>query len=250
MKANSLSEVEGRDEQFRRINELKESFEKAGLPVLSIDTKKKEMLGDFHRNGSCYAREAPKVKDHDFKSFSDGQVVPHGIYDVARNKGYLALGQSHDTSEFVCDNLQHFWCEELQWQYPEAPVMLLLCDGGGSNSARHYIVKQDLCRLAKQLEMDILVAHYPPYCSKWNPIEHRLFSQLSHSWQGVVFKNIQIVKERAQRTKTKTGLTVSVWLNNKQYQTQRPVNEKFKANLSDYVHFDEKRPCWNYLIKA
>lgn len=250
VKSNSLGEVEGRDEQFRRINELKEAFLEKGLPVLSIDTKKKEVLGNFHRNGSRYAKEPRKVNDHDFKSHADGQVVPHGIYDVAQNKGYLSLGKSHDTSEFVCDNIAHFWGEDLQWQYPDAPVALLLCDGGGSNNSRHYIVKQDLSRLAKALEMDILVAHYPPYCSKWNPIEHRLFSQVSRSWDGVVFENIQIVKERAEQTKTKTGLEVKVWTNNKEYKTKRAVEENFKSNLSTFVTFAEVNPRWTYLVKA
>lgn len=250
LKANSLLESEGRDEQFRRINGLKESFLEKGLPVLSIDTKKKEMLGNFHRNGSSYSTQPRKVNDHDFKSHAKGQVIPHGIYDLAQNKGYLSLGESHDTSEFVCDNILHFWCEDLQWQYPKAQTMLLLCDGGGSNNSRHYIVKQDLSRLAQHLEMDILVAHYPPYCSKWNPIEHRLFSQVSRSWDGVVFENIQIVKERAEQTKTKTGLEVKVWSNKKSYQTKRTVEEKFKSNLSDFISFADVNPNWNYLVKA
>jgi hypothetical protein len=250
LKANSLSEAEGRDEQFKRIDEVKQAFLAKGLPVLSIDTKKKEMLGNFHRNGSRYAKAPRKVNDHDFKSHATGQVVPHGIYDLAQNRGYISLGQSHDTSEFVCDNIAHFWGEDLQWRYPDAPAMLLLCDGGGSNSSRHYIVKQDLSRLAKALEMDILVAHYPPYCSKWNPIEHRLFSQVSRSWDGVVFENIQIVKERAERTSTKKGLEVRVWTNRKEYQTQRTVEESFKSNLSDFISFAEVNPSWNYLVKA
>jgi hypothetical protein len=250
LKSKSLLETEGRDEQFQNINQLKERFLKEGLPILSIDTKKKEMLGNFHRNGSRYAKQALQVNDHDFKSFADGQVIPHGIYDIAQNKGYLSLGHSHDTSEFVCDNIRHFWCEDLQWQYPDAHTILLLCDGGGSNNCRHYIVKQDLSHLAKQLNINILVAHYPPYCSKWNPIEHRLFSQVSHSWNGVVFENIQIVKERAEQTKTKTGLTVKVWLNRKSYETQRAVDDKFKSNLSQYIDFGEVNPRWTYLIKT
>lgn len=250
MKSKSLAQVEGRDEQFKRINELKAAFLDKGLPVLSIDTKKKEMLGNFHRNGSRYANKPRQVNDHDFKNLADGQLIPHGIYDVAQNKGYLSLGQSHDTSEFVCDNIAHFWVEDLQWQYPDAPVLLVLCDGGGSNNSRHYIVKQDFSRLAKALQMDIMVAHYPPYCSKWNPIEHRLFSQVSRSWDGVVFENIQIVKERAEQTKTKTGLEVKVWANNKKYQTKRTVEENFKSNLSSFINFAEVNPHWTYLVKA
>ncbi len=249
VKANSLSEVSGRDGQFKRIQAIKEHFLAAGLPVLSIDTKKKEMLGNFYREGARYCKEAVRVNDHDFKSFADGQIVPHGIYDLGANSGYMTLGNSRDTSEFVCDNIEHYWCNELQWQYPQADTVLLLCDGGGSNNSRHYIVKEDLVKLAKKLQINLLVTHYPPYCSKWNPIEHCLFSQISRAWQGVIFNDIQIVKELTEKTCTKTGLTVKTWINNKTYNTQRSVDSNFKANLESFIIFDDEEPRWNYLIK-
>lgn len=228
---------------------MKEVFLQNNLPVFSIDTKKKELLGNFYRQGSRYASAATEVNDHDFKNFATGQIVPHGIYDVAQNKGYLTLGLSRDTSEFVCDNMAHFWQQDFQWRYAEAPAMLLLCDGGGSNNCRHHIVKQELVRLANELKINILVAHYPPYCSKWNPIEHRLFCHISHAWQGVVFQNVQIVKELAEKTSTKTGLQVNVWLNKKNYSIGRLVESDFKDNMSDFIIFDDKLPQWNYLIK-
>ena len=185
---------EDRDAQFNKIATLKQVFSEAGLPVLSIDTKQKEMLGNFDRGESYYGKEKRKVLDHDFQSYSSGMVIPHGIYDCFENKGYITLGTSKDTSEFVCDNLMYYWQTELQWIYPDAESMLLLCDGGGSNACLHYIVKHDLCNLSKLLGMNILVAHYPAYCSKWNPIEHKLFSHLHRAWQGAIFHNIQIVK--------------------------------------------------------
>ena len=154
---------ENRDAQFNKIAALKRVFSEAGLPVLSIDTKQKEMLGNFDRGESYYGKDKRKVLDHDIQSYSSGMVIPNGIYDCFDNKGYITLGTSKDTSEFVCDNLLYYWQTELQWVYPDAESMLLLCDGGGSNACLHYIVKHDLCNLSKLLGMNILVAHYPPH---------------------------------------------------------------------------------------
>lgn len=168
LKMNDMKQVEQRNEQFEKIGCYRSVFTDQNLPVLSVDTKKKEMLGNFHRGGQCYSTATRRVNDHDFSSFSEGRVVPHGIYDVNANKGYMTLGTSSDTSEFVCDNLRRVWVEHLQFDYPQADTVLLLCDGGGSNASAHYIVKQDLVKLAKSLGISILVAHYPPYCSKYN----------------------------------------------------------------------------------
>ncbi len=187
---------------------------------------------------------------HDFLSSADGQIVPHGIYDVNENIGFVTLGLSKDTSEFVCDNLSKCWTETLQYKYPDAETMLLLCDGGGSNASAHYIVKQDLVKLAKSLNINILVAHYPPYCSKWNPIEHRLFSQITHTWSGITLKNIEFVKNLTNTTITRTGLKVITSINQKQYLNKREVSQKFRDNIEEYVTFDDKRPKWNYLIKG
>lgn len=246
LKAACLDKVPNRNEQFERITLLKERFLDAGLPVLSIDTKQKELLGNFHRAGQYYDKTHRKVNDHDFKSAAQGLVIPHGIYDVGDNFGYLTLGNSHDTSAFVCDNLAHFWQSDLQWKYPHAEWILLLCDGGGSNNSRHYLVKEDLWFLAQLLDINIIVAHYPPYCSKWNPIEHRLFSHVHQAWKGAVFHNIQIVKELADKTQTKTGLEVKVWINEKQYSTGRKPTFEFTENIHDFVQFDQEMPQWNY----
>lgn len=238
-----------RNDQFEKISHLKEFFMSENMPVFSIDTKKKELLGNFHRSGHYYDTVHRHVNDHDFESHALGKVIPHGIYDIAQNKGYVTLGCSKDTSAFVCDNIAHFWLSDLQWVYPNEEWMLLLCDGGGSNNARHYIVKQDLCKLAKCLKMNIVIAHYPPYCSKYNPIEHKLFPHIHHAWDGSIFSNIHTVKELTLNTSTKTGLEVEVHINEKKYQTKRPVNEVFKNNINDYIIFDEKLPQWNYVIK-
>ena len=249
LKSVSLDNVPRRNDQFEKIAHLKSHFLDNGLPVLSIDTKKKEMLGNFYRAGKYYDKAFRKVNDHDFINHAAGIVVPHGIYDLADNFGYLTLGCSKDTSAFVCDNIEHFWQTDLQWKYPNANWLLLLCDGGGSNNSRHYIVKQDFYLLAQKLDINILVAHYPPYCSKWNPIEHRLFCHIHRSWKGAVFQNIQIVKELADMTCTKSGLKIKTWINDKKYQTQRDVNPNFKSQLEQYVNFDKELPQWNYFFE-
>ena len=184
VKSKTLKEVKDRNAQFQKIATLTERCLDQGLPVLSIDTKKKEMIGNFKRGGQVLCKEQPKALDHDFLSFADGMIVPQGIYDVGTNTGYLTIGTSHDTAEFVCDNIVRVWTDYLQWQYPDADTICLLCDGGGANSCRHHIFKQNLMRLAKAIGMNILVMHYPPYCSKYNPIEHRLFAPITRSWSG------------------------------------------------------------------
>lgn len=249
LRMKAIGENEQRNEQFEKINHCREQFALQGMPILSIDTKKKELLGDFSRKGTAYSTQARHANDHDFSSVAKGQIVPHGIYDVSNNTGYITLGTSKDTSEFVCENIEKCWLEHLQFIYPESHTILILCDGGGSNCATHYIVKQDLVKLAKRLSINILVCHYPPYCSKWNPIEHRLFSQVSNTWSGKSLTDIQYVKELTDTTSTKTGLKVTTMLNDKNYLTKRDVELNFKENMNQYILFDDELPKWNYLIK-
>lgn len=250
LKMSTLKEVEGRDEQFKKIASYRAIFAEQGLPIISIDTKKKEFIGDMRREGTVYAVGERHVPDHSFQTKDSVQIVPHGIYDVSDNTGYITLGTSKDTSEFICDNLEASWTQFLQYKYVDKDTMLLLCDGGGSNASAHYIVKQDLLKLAKRLNINILVAHYPPYCSKWNPIEHRLFSQITHTWSGTPLFNIEFVKELTDTTTTKTGLKVITSINEKKYLTKREVPQEFKDNLKDYIQFDDKNPKLNYLIKG
>ncbi len=165
-KTMTIKEVANRDEQFRNIGELQTEFKRKGFPILSIDTKKKEFIGQFYRQGKSYCQKPVKVYDHDFPSLAEGVVVPHGIYDTQKNKGSVSLGTSKDTSEFLCDNLRYHWLSSIPKDYPKATEMLLLMDGGGSNSCLHYIVKEDLQNLANELNIKIVVAHYPAYCSR------------------------------------------------------------------------------------
>jgi Rhodopirellula transposase DDE domain len=233
-----------RNAQFENIARLKKKYLKAGLPVISIDTKKKELLGDFYRAGVIDAQETIDVNDHDFGSMGSGTVIPHGIYDLGRNRGFIHLNTSHDTSELACDSIAAWWEDHGRSAYPRAKKLLVLCDGGGSNSASRYVFKEQLQKLANRLGVEIRIAHYPPYCSKYNPIEHRLFPHLSRACQGVIFESVELVKELMGKAKTSTGLQVTVDILDKVYQTGRKYAEGFKENMR--IVFDEILPKWNY----
>lgn len=244
-----MRDAKERDAQFIHIKNVCALCAELGIPILSIDTKKKELIGNFQRDGKVLSVGQPKSYDHDFETFADGKIVPHGIYDITTNTGYMTLGTNHDTSKFVCDNIKRVWREHLREQYPNAHTIVLLCDGGGSNASSHRIVKQDLMDLANDLSMNIMVLHYPPYCSKHNPIEHRLFSQITRSWSGAPLLSIEDAVRRAAMTTTKTGLTVHVDINSKTYEIKRPINKDYERRLRWQVVFDPNLPKWNYLIK-
>ena len=230
--------------QFENIARLKAEYQASGNPIMSKDTKKKEYVGNFYRDGHAYTQQVLRAFDHDFNSFAEGIIIPHGLYDVIRNKGYINLGTSKDTSEFACDCLRNWWYNQGQYDYPQATSILLLCDGGGSNNARHYIFKADLQQLADEIGIEIRIAHYPPYTSKYNPIEHRLFPHITRACQGVLFKSVAMVKKLMERSRTQPGLKVTVQIVDKVYQTGRKVADEFKQNMP--IIFDEHLPQWNY----
>jgi hypothetical protein len=236
--------VPERNEQFEHIAYLRETYESEGNPVFSIDTKKKEHLGLLYRDGRVYCQKAFEAFDHDFPSWSTGKIVPHGIWDPARNHGHLNLGLSHDTSEFACDSFRWFWRCMGQNYYPQATSILWLCDAGGSNNCRHYIFKQELQRLVDEIGIEIRVAHYPTYCSKFNPIERRFFSHVTRACQGVLFDSLDTVVRLMRKTATKTGLTATVRVMKKAYETGRKVTQEFRDTM-DFT-FDNVLPRWNY----
>lgn len=227
-----------RDEQFKIICSLI-LIMNLESPVLSMDCKKKERLGNLYRNGKCYCTKAVKVYDHDYEHLSEGKVIPHGIYDLQSNKGYISIGGSSETADFVTDNLLWWWWEYGMHQYPDAKNILLLCDAGGANSYRHFVFKKKLLEFAQKTGLSIIVCHYPPYCSKWNPIEHRLFCHVHQAMEGVVFTDYQTVKKLVQQTSTKTGLTVVVRLNLKEY---------LKGTKTSKSELDEKRIAYHPVI--
>ena len=243
-KKQTMKRVANRNEQFETLQRLKAKYEAAGNPIVSMDTKKKEQLGNFYRDGHLYTLEELTTYDHDFGSFAEGVIIPHSFYDIRLNVGYIQLGTSHDTSEFACDSFRHWWYHYGRLHYPAATSILVLCDGGGSNSSRHHIFKYDLQILADEIGVEIRIAHYPPYCSKYNPIEHRLFPHLTRACQGVIFTSIEVVKHLMQKTQTSRGLKVFVHILDKLYQTGRKVADDFKHQMT-IVH-DALLPQWNY----
>jgi len=175
-KSIPLKQAQDKDAQFRNIERLRKEYDDGKSPVVSIDTKK-EMLGNFYREGRCFCKESRKVSDHDFPSFSSGKVTPHGVYDMQRNEGFLTCGTTaHDTSEFNVSCIRDWWDTLGTSHYPSARKLLILADGGGSNSSRSNKFRQELQELSDRIGREIRVAHYPPYSSKWNPIEHRFFA--------------------------------------------------------------------------
>jgi hypothetical protein len=233
-----------RNAQFENIAALKARYLGSLDPLLSIDTKKRELMGLFYRNGQLYVQRTQLAWDHDFPSFGTGVVIPHGLYDLKRNTGYLNLGTSRDTSEFACDSIWQWWQDVGRVQYPQAKSLLLLCDGGGSNSASRYLFKEGLQNLSQRMELEIRVAHYPPYTSKYNPIEHRLFPHVTRACQGVILQTVEQVRHYMAKTKTATGLSVLVHILDKVYATGKKVAKGFKETMR--ILFDDFLPKWNY----
>jgi hypothetical protein len=182
--------------------------------------------------------------DHDFGSAGQGKLIPHGVYDMVTHHAHIHLNTSHDTSALCCDSVALWWEQAGRAAYPQAKRLLVLGDGGGSNSATQYLFKEDLQGLANRLGVEIRMAHYPPYCSKHNPIEHRVFPHITRACQGVIFHTVDIARQFIERTKTTSGLRVTVRLLDKVYQTGRKYAADFKHNMK--IVFDDHLPKWNY----
>jgi len=243
-KKKALGSHPDRNAQFQNIATRKATYLAAGDPVISMDTKKKELIGNFAREGTTHTQVPVDTLDHDFLSAGDGKLIPHGRYDLARNEGYLHLNTRHDTSEFCCDSIAHWWKQHGCRHYPKARRLLLLCDGGGSNAANRHVFKEALQKLADQLGLEIRVAHYPPYCSKHNPIEHRLFPHITRACQGVVFHSVLIAKQFMEKAKTRTGLKVTVDILTGVYATGKKCAVDFLETMR--IVFDDNLPRWNY----
>ena len=235
-----------RDAQFQRIARLKTEYRDAGNPIFSIDTKAKEHLGQLFREGRIWTQQALEAFDHDFPSWATGVIIPHGIYDLARNRGHINIGLSHDTSRFACDSFRWYWNRIGRQCYPQATSILWLCDGGGSNSATHYLFKRDLQNLVDDLGIEIRVAHYPSYCSKYNPIERRLFPHITRACQGMLFDTLETVVGLMRKATTRTGLRTTVNVIRRAYEIGLKVADDFKETMK--TAFDNNIPKWNYRV--
>jgi hypothetical protein len=233
-----------RDEQFRHIARRRAWYERQGWPVISIDTKKKELLGEFFRPGRAYTDGVVRVLDHDFPDPAQSRLIPYGVYDVTRNEGLLLLATGADTSELACDAIWRWWQRLGRQHYWYAPQMLILCDCGGSNGYRLHRFKEELHYLAEDLLCDVEVAHYPPGCSKYNPIEHRLFCHVSRAWQSVVLRSIQVARDLARRVTTSTSLRLITEIAKHAYQKGIKASRDFLDSLP--IRFHTSRPDLNY----
>lgn len=238
-----------RNEQFEYIKTVKRQFQAAKLPVVSVDTKKKETLGNFKNAGAAYSKQAWAVNDHDFKRDSTGSAIPRGNYDQAANRGHVCVGSSHDTAAFAVDSLVCWWQNESH-RYPDARQLLLLADSGGSNNCRHWGWKYNIQKkLCDQFGLTVTVCHYPPGTSKWNPIEHRLFSEITKNWRGRPLDSYETVLNHIRTTKTKTGLAVTACRLEGNYPLKLKVSKEDIAALNIRRHHsDMPQWNWNYTI--
>jgi hypothetical protein len=242
-KDEAACEYEHRDAQFQYIAQLRSEYERHAWPVLSIDTKKKEILGNFHHPGRAITDGRVRVQDHDFVS-ADQRLAPYGVYDTLCNEGFMFLSRGADTSELACDAIRRWWQRMGRRQHWGVSRLLLLCDCGGSNGRRQHRFKQELCYLARDLRCDIQVAHYPPGCSKYNPIEHRLFCHVTRALQAVPLKTIQVAKDFIGRTRTATGLRVIAEIARRTYEKGLKASRDFLDN--NPIRFDDFLPELNY----
>ncbi|OWK34383.1 transposase [Fimbriiglobus ruber] len=244
LKTLPLGKHRCQDRQFQIIARYRDEFLTSPDPIVSIDTKHKEFLGLLFRVGRLYTRLARKALDHDFPSAAWGVIYPHGLYDLKRNCGHLNLGLSHDTSRFACDRIAYWWQEQGRFAYPEARRVLLLCDGGGRNASHRYVFKYHLERLADRLGLELRIAHYPPHCSKYNAIEHRLFPHVTRACQGLLLTSLQVAVKAMERTSTRKGLTTTVHVLDGDDPLKEGYPEEYRETMK--IRFDEELPAWNY----
>jgi hypothetical protein len=237
----------GRDEQFRYIAANRREFTAAGLPVISVDTKKKELVGDFRNAGQAWCRAAPEVDEHDYPSAAQCQAVPFGVYDVNRNTGFVVVGTSHNTPEFAVNSLARWWEGEGRLAYPAARELLILADGGGGNGSKSRAWKLNVqSKLCDRFGLKVTVCHYPPGCSKWNPVEHRLFSYISVNWAGKPLRSLDIMLGYIRGTATRTGLRVTALLDDATYRKGQKVSREDMDGLNLRRH--DTLPQWNYTL--
>ena len=236
-----------RNQQFLYIRSQIRDFAAHGLPVISVDTKSRELIGRFYQPGAIWSQAPIRVLDHDFPSDALGVAIPYGIYDFSRNKGFVCVGTSRDTAEFAVDAIRGWWQKIGSIHYPGADRLLILADCGGSNGYRTRLWKDRLQNaFCSHHKLCVKVCHYPPGASKWNPIEHKMFSFISNNWAGRPLSDYETVLKFIRTTKTETGLKIRATLNTKQYQKGIRICDKQMQHINIMHH--TQRPDWNYSI--
>ena len=236
-----------RDWQFQHIQRQREQFTAAGWPVVSVDAKKKELVGNFKNAGVGWCQKAEAVNTYDFIHEAQCRATPYAVYDLQRNRGTVAVGTSADTAQFATDCLAHWWRQEGCQAYPQARQRLVLADGGGSNGHRSRWFKSSLQQFANHHGVAVTVCHYPTGASKWNPVEHRLLSQISINWAGKPLRSLDTMLGYLRGTVTATGLRVRAWLNTKTYPTKVKVSNAQMKSLN--LERLSTCPNWSYIIR-
>ena len=240
---------EDRDLQFRFINDSVARFQECGHPVVSIDAKKKELIGAFHNKGREWQPKGDpeQANTHDFMDKELGKVTPYGVLDITSNEGWVSVGVDHDTAEFATQTIRRWWEEMGRERYPQARKLLITADGGGSNGVRLRLWKKCLQKLATNTGLEIHVRHFPPGTSKWNKIEHRLFAQITKNWRGRPLLSRQVVVNLIGSTTTESGLKVRAELDESTYPTKQKVSDEEMAAIK--IAREEFHGEWNYSIR-
>lgn len=236
-----------RDVQFRHIAELREDFRRSGDPRISVDAKKKELVGNFKNPGTAWCQQPAAVNDHDFRQDAECKATPYGIYDPERNEGHVCVATSRDTPDLAVDAIEDWHRFHGQQHYANAKRLLIEADSGGSNGSRSRRFKKRLQDLADASGLEITVCHYPPGASKWNPIEHRLFSQITATWAGYVLATLAVLLGFIRRTTTQTGLKVTATHFTQQY----PIGQRVSRAEFQAIQLTRPDICpqWNYTIR-
>ena len=237
-----------RDQQFRYIRRVKNLCLKAGLPIISVDAKKKELIGNFYNKGCPWRQQAPKVNLHDFPQAAVGRAVPYGIYDLTHKQGYVYVGTSYDTPEFAAYAIALWWADPNRPRFQREDMLLILCDAGGSNNCRYWLWKQQVQELlANQFGITVMICHYPTGTSKYNPIEYRLFSQVSLNWAGKPLLSFETRLNYIRGTTNQTGLQVKAFLGERVFEKGCKVSKQVKQA----INLERRRICpnWNYMIR-
>ncbi len=246
-KKRSNGSPQDRDTQFANIADLREDFAAAGDPLISVDTKKKGLVGPFRNPGHAWNQHPHLVNDHDFPSLAEGKAVPYGIYDPLANRGNVFVGMSHDTPQFAVENVEKWWRQEGRRRYRHSTRLGILADCGGSNGPRCRAWKHRLYhQLARRHGLTVTVAHFPPGASKWNPIEHRLFSEISKNWAGEPLESFEKIVNFIRTTRTSTGLRVRAQLVRKEYEKSLKTSDAEMRELC--LRSGSSLPQWNYTL--
>ena len=236
-----------RDQQFQHIGALRTRFQRRGLPIIGVDSRKRELIGNFKNAGAKWDRSSVLVNDHDFRSEASGVGISYGIYDPPHNRGAVCVGISHDTPAFAAHSIATWWKHEGSRRWGRVPKLLLLADSGGSNSCASWAWKTEIqVQLCNAFGFTVTIAHYPTGASKWNPIEHRLFSEISKNWAAQPLDSYERMLKSIRTTSTQTGLVVTAYLDRKQYPTGLKPDSRLISSLR--LKHSNTLPKWNYTI--